>query len=206
MLLPRSHQGDPRGAGPPETHRGGCTALAAPGWPRPAGRRQGATLQRLADSAPAPVPGSAERLPWRPAPARTPARGGGARRQRMARGRGGGGGRTRHPRGPLPSPRRRSPGPTRTPREPAEPAGRPLPPRARLRRGSDSSRGSSMGSPRAAGPSLERRTPRASSTAQAWRPRPRRSGGGADRAVTQGMPLRHQPIRTEDSRVEAGPS
>lgn len=94
MLLPRSHQGDPRGAGPPETHRGGCTALAAPGWPRPAGRRQGATLQRLADSAPAPVPGSAGRLPWRPAPARTPARGW-ARRQRMVRGRGGEGGTPR---------------------------------------------------------------------------------------------------------------
>lgn len=56
--------------------------------------------------------------------------------------------RTYHPAGPGPRRRRRrSPGPTWT--QASEPAGqsRPLPPRARLRRGSDSA----MGSPRAAG-------------------------------------------------------
>lgn len=79
----------------------------------------------------------------------------------------------RHPRGPLPFPGSRSPG-----RQEAEPAGqsRPPSPRARLRRGSDSARGSAMEPPRAPlEPCGERRMPSTSSTAQAWRLRPWRS-------------------------------
>lgn len=161
MLPPRGHQGDPRALGPPEVHRGGCTGLGGAGGrlgdaSRAAGRRQGATLQSVADpgarsSAGCSPPPSGGRLPSLPAPAQTPTRGTRPqRRQRTARSRQD---RTHHPRGPLPSLGRRSPGPPRTLRQAAESAGqsRPLPPRAPLKSGSDSGRRSAMQPPRAAG-------------------------------------------------------
>lgn len=174
MLLPRNHQSDLRGLGPPEAHRGGCTAWLPqagrseaghdPGAPGRLRTRARARVRRAAPIAPrAPSdPGMGLGDGGRPQqPQRT------ARDRRVP---------TRRPRGPLPAPRRRSPGPS-------------LPLQARLRRGSDSARGSSMGSPRAARTFTGAQKRRAGSTAQAWRPRPWRSGGGADSAVTQGIPL-----------------
>lgn len=158
----------------------GCGARA--GWWEagrdPAARgRPGRPLLRRAQP---PSPGA--RLPSLPAPARTLARG--ARPQwprRTARSRQD---PVRDPRGPLPFPGSRSPG-----RQEAEPArqSRPPSPRARLRRGSDSARGSAMEPPRAAltrpgAPDAQHELHCAGVEA----PPLEVGGGGADGAVTLG--------------------
>lgn len=196
MLPPRSHQGDPRGLGLPEVHRGGCTRLRGAGGrlgeASRAGRSEagrdpaarGRPCRPLLRREQPPALGG--RFPSLPAPAQTPApRARPQRRHRTAQSQQD---PTHNPHGPLPSPGRRSPGPSRTLRQAAEPAGqsRPLPPRARLKRGSDSAPGSAMDHRTPLGPSPKRRTRSASYTAQAWRPRPRRSGREADDTVTLG--------------------
>lgn len=223
LLPPRSHRGGPRkglGLGSPGTP--GAAGAGCPGCVDRGRRGRRCALRGAAPGQARPDPAASGRRRRRP---QLRARAGAALRKasgpagsRPARTSAGQGGRARSdssdtaratgpprstPRGPVPSPGRRSPGPTWTLRQADKPSGqsRPLPPRARLRRGSDSA----MGSPRAAGTladapnwSAELHCAGAASPPLEFE---RRSGQHCD---VRGSALCCQPMRTEFSRVEAG--